>query len=153
MTSRGYVRLDSQIIRRVVNKDTAPEIVRALDGRAIETAPHYVGVKCRGYRLANRYGGDRAVRRPVTDPRLMERIQRERDRMDAQEQQARWMPIHGRLNEEQQRLTIGPDADLFVAGLPDDTRLCQDVLVQNIRRREYSFSVDPPGECSTPSLD
>jgi hypothetical protein len=138
----GLVRLDSQILRRVMYKHDATDVIRALEhGGAIETAAYCTGVKCKGYRLAKRYLGDRCVRMPVTDPRLLGSIERERQRLDAEEQQARWKPIHYRLNVEQRCLTIDDAADVILAGLPDHARLCQDVLVGNIRRREFPFSV------------
>ena len=138
----GLVRLDSRILRRVMNQRTALEVIQSLvDGGAIQTAPYYAGVKCKGYRLARRYLSDRCVRMPVTDPWLLERIQRERQRLDTEEREARWLPIHYALHQDQQRLTIGPDADVILAGQPPHTRLCQDVLVGNIRRRDFHLTV------------
>jgi hypothetical protein len=146
----GLVRLDSQVLRRVMYKHDAADIVRALErGSAIETAAYCVRGKCKGYRLAQRYLGDRCVRVPVTDPRLLERIERERQRLGAEEREARFMPIHYALQDEQRNLRITDDADAIIAGLPThngrglpvNTRLCQDVLVGNIRRREFPFSV------------
>ena len=138
----GLVRLDSRILRRVMYKHDSPDIIRALErGGAIETAAYCAGVKCKGYRLAKRYLGDRCVRIPVVDPRLLERINRERQRQNAEEWQARWLPIHYRLSDEQRNLTIADDADVILAGLPTHTRLCQDVLVSNIRRGEFRLTV------------
>jgi hypothetical protein len=142
----GLVRLDSQIVRRVMYKHDAADIVRALEcGGAIETAAYCAGVKCKGYRLASRFLGDRCVRLPITDPRLLDRIERERKRLDAEERQARWLPVHYRLDAEQHKLTIADEADVILAGLPTHTRLCQDVLVSNIRQREFPFSVGTTG--------
>src|SRR5207302_881078 len=93
------------------------------------------------YRLGKRYLGDRCVHMPITDPRLAERIQRERQRLHADDRRTGWLPIHEALSMEQQRLTIGPDSDATLDALPEHTRLCQDVLVSNIRRREFHFSV------------
>jgi hypothetical protein len=122
------------------------DVMRALEqGGAIETAPYCVGVRCKGYRLAKRFLGDRCVRVPVTDPRLLDRIERERECQDAEAQQGRWKPIHFLLNAEQRHLTIGGDADVILAELSDQTRLCQDVLVSNLRRREFRFSVSTTG--------
>jgi hypothetical protein len=141
----GYVRLDSQILRRVMDSHTAVETIRALKGGAIETAPYYAGVRCMGYRLASRYLGDRSVRLSVTDPRLLDRIERERQRLDADDPQARWKPVHHQLDAEQRALTIDGSADAILAALPAHARLCQDVLVTNLRRREFSFSVGSTG--------
>ena len=82
---------------------------------------------------------------PAIDPRLMDRLEEERQRQDAEERQARWKPIHYRLDAEQQRLTIDPTADTILATLPEHTRLCQDVLVSHLRHREFPFSVSSTG--------
>ncbi|MGA2069370.1 MAG: hypothetical protein ABSG86_30750 [Thermoguttaceae bacterium] len=141
----GCVRLDSQILRRVMYQGTVAEIVRALEDGAIEIAPYCVGIRCKGFRLAKRYLGDRCVRVPVTDPRLLDRIERERQRLDAAERQTRWKPIHYRLDAEQRALTIDGSADAILTALPAKTRLCQDVLVSYLRRREFPFSVGSTG--------
>jgi len=138
----GYVRLNLDIVRRTMYQETAVEIVRALEhGGAIETAGYSAGRKPKGYRLTKRYGGDRCVRRTVMDARLLDRIDRERQRLEAEERQSRRMPIHDRLNDEQRRLTITDDAQTILDGLPDHTRLCQDVLVSRILRREFRLTV------------
>lgn len=121
----GCVRLHNRILRKIMSPNSIADIVSALDrGGAIETAPHNRGVKCRGYRLGRRYLGDRHVRRPATDPRLIERIEQARREQDA-EQRSRWQPIHFALNDEQRYLTITSDVDGILAGLPEHTRLCQ----------------------------
>jgi len=140
----GVVRLDSRILRRIMGRDST-DIIRALEQGAIETAPYCAGIKCRGYRLAQRYLGDRCVRRPVVDRRLIERLEQERQRQDAEDRQVRWQPIHYRLDAEQGRLTIDPAADAILATLPKHTRLCQDVLVSHLRHREFPFSVSSTG--------
>ena len=145
----GLARLDSRILRHVLNQRTATEVMQALErGGAIETAGYCAGVKCRGYRLARRYLGDHCVRMPITDPRLLERIQRERQRLEAEERHDRWLPIHYRLNGEQQRLTIDAAADVILGGLPAHTRLCQDVLVQNVRAVNSRFAWEAPAGSS-----
>lgn len=140
----GCVRLDSRILRRVMG-DQNPEIIRALEQGAIETAGYYAGVKCKGYRLANRYLGDRCVRVPCVDPRLIHRIEQERQRQETEDRQPLWLPIHHALDAEQRRLTIDPAANAILATLPDHCRLCQDVLVSRLRHREYPFSVSTTG--------
>ena len=48
----GCVRLDSQILSRVMGNRES-DIIRALvGGGAVETASYRGGVRCRGYRLA-----------------------------------------------------------------------------------------------------
>jgi len=141
----GCVRLHSSILRKIMSPNSIADIVKALErGEAIETAPYYAGVKCRGYRLGRRYLGDRHVRWPATDPRLIERIERARGEQEA-EQRGRWKPIHFALSAEQRCVTITADADGILDGLPDHTRLCQDVLVGNLRRRAPPFSVATTG--------
>ena len=140
---RGCVRLHSSILRRVMH-DRYSEIVKALDGRAIDTYGHSAGRKSKGYRLHSRYLSDRHVRVPCRCPMLAGRIQRDRDTMKRSDK-ALWLPIHDRLDELQQNLTISDDADDVLSTLPSHTRLCQDVLVGYIRRREYPFSVSSTG--------
>ena len=123
------------------------EVVKALENGAIETFGYSHGVKSKGYRLAKRFLGDCHIRRPATDTRLIERIERERDKQKANEQKTRWKPIHYWLNEQQRHLAIQSDADAILGELPYHTRLCQSVLVGNIRRREYPFSVSTTGRC------
>lgn len=142
----GCIRLNMEILRRIMYKHTISDVITALEnGGAIETAPACVGVKSRGYRLAKRYLSDRHVRRSATDVRLIERIERERQRQRADEQRHRWTPIHFALDAEQTHVTITNGADRILETLPGHTRLCQDVLVGNIRRREYPFSVSSTG--------
>ena len=141
----GCVRLHSSILRKIMSPNSIADIVTALERcEAIETAPHCAGVKCKGYRLGNRYLGDRHVCRAATDPRLIERLQQARSEQDA-EQRSRWQPIHFALHDEQRHVTITGDADGILAELPDDVRLCQDVLVANLRRRTLSFSLSTTG--------
>ncbi|MFH1919780.1 MAG: hypothetical protein ABIP48_07855 [Planctomycetota bacterium] len=137
----GCVRLHSSILRRVMDSHTMGDVIRALENGAIETAPYYAGVKARGFRLAKRYLGDRSVRVPCVDPRLLGRLEQERQRWEAGKPKAGWKPIHFLLDAEQRQLTIDPAADDILVTLPEHTRLCQDVLVSRLQRREFSFSV------------
>lgn len=143
----GCVRLHSDVLRRVMGQNTIKAIITRLEaGEAIEkTAPYHAGVKSIGYRLGKRYLGDRCVRVPASDPRLIERIEAERRRQQQDERRARWKPIHYILDDEQRHVTITADADEILDGLPYHTRLCQDVLIGNIRRRQFPFSVSSTG--------
>ena len=144
----GCVRLHTDVLRRVMGQNTIAQIVKALEaGNAIETAPYRTGVRCKGYRLAARFLGDRCVRVPATDPRLIERIETERLRQQQDEQRNRWKPIHYALDHEQRAVTITDDAEGILDGLPEHTRLCQHVLVSRIQRRELPFSVSSTGRC------
>jgi len=142
----GCVRLHTDVMRRVMGPNTIAAIVKTLEaGGAIETAPYYSGVKCKGYRLAARFLGDRCVSVPATDPRLIDRIEAERLRQQQDEQRSRWKPIHFMLDDEQRHVTVTADANEILDGLPEHTRLCQDVLLANIRRRQYPMSVSTTG--------
>jgi len=141
----GLVRLDSRILRRVMGRESSA-IIRALKCGAIESAPHCANVKTKGYRLQKRYLGDRCVRMPCVDPHLLARLDAERRRLDAQDTRSCWLPIHHALDAEQRALSIdAPAADAILAGLPAHTRLCQDVLVGDLRRRDFRFSVGSTG--------
>ncbi len=142
----GCVRLHSSIMRRIMDKHAVGEIVDSLvAGGALETAPHCAGVKAKGYRLAQRYLGDRCIQIRVPDPRLLDRIERERERRKADEQRQRWKPIHYALAAEQRHVTIDEESEQILESLPPHTRLCQDVLVSDIRQRQHPFSVSSTG--------
>jgi len=144
----GLARLHSDVLRRTMYGPTQPAVVEALEaGGAIEVAPYYAGVKAKGYRLSRRFLVDRSVQVPATDPRLIARIEAERERRNADEQRTRWRPVHYALDEDQQAVTITQDADAILDGLPDHSRLCQHVLVSRIQRRELPFSVSATGRC------
>ncbi len=142
----GCVRLDSMILRRVMGNCSA-DIARALEqGGAIETAPYHVGVRCKGYRLARRYLGDRCVRVPGVEPHLLARLDAEWQRLDAQETRSGWLPIHHALDAEQRALSIDArTADAILGGLPAHTRLCQDVLVGKLLHQDFRLSVSSTG--------
>jgi hypothetical protein len=143
----GCVRLDSRILRRVMGRHHAVDVVSALErGGAVETTPYCAGVKCKGYRLARRFLDDCCVRVPAVDPGLLDRLELERQRLDAEESRSRWLPVHHALDAEQGRLSIDPrQADTILDGLPGHTRLCQDVLVDHLRRRQFPFTVGTTG--------
>ena len=140
----GLARLHSDVLYRVLGNG-AGKIVQALEtGQVIETTPYRGGVKTRGYRLALRFLDDRCVRVPCTNPVLRERLLRERERMKsaAEAARTRWLPIHHALDAEQHALSIdGRLADEILDTLPAHTTLCQSVLVADLRRRAFRFSV------------
>lgn len=143
--SWGFVRLHTQVLRRMMAPNSIAPIVRAMEaGGAIETASYVAGVRCKGYRLARRFLGNRCDRVQATDSRLIERIEAEQVRL-RNEQRAKWQPIHYMLDVEQSQVTVTTDADEILEGLPDHTRLCQDVLLSNIRNRQWHFSVSSTG--------
>lgn len=141
----GCVRLHSDILRRVMDPRDYPKIIGALvDAGVIEKLGYCAGVKSTGYRLAARYLGDRCVRVPITDPRLRMRLECERERLN-NESGRPWKPIHFALNQQQQTITLDDSVDTLVEALPAHTRLCQDVLVANIRDRRYPFTIGSTG--------
>lgn len=147
----GFVRLHHNILRRVMDKDCIAPITKALRvGGVIEVAPHCKGVRSKGYRMTARYNPANSVRVPAIDPGLIERIERERRRMN-EEQRHRWLPVHYRLSGEQSGLTITDEADAILDGLPAETRervcLGQSLLIDRLRRREFYFSVGTTGRC------
>ena len=147
----GCVRLHHDFLRRVMDKDCIAPIVNALqDGGVIEVFAHCKGIKCKGYRMTARYTCVPSVRVPAIDPRLIDRIERERQRMN-DEQRGRWLPVHRELSEQQVGLTITDDAEAILDALPSKTRdrvlLSQSVLIDRIRRRKFHFSVGSTGRC------
>ena len=144
----GFARLHWNVLCRVMERDTLSEIIEAhVEGGAIETSPYRVGDRSTGYRLSDRFLSDRHVRVRAIDPRLLGRLECEHSRL-AEEQVNRRKPIHESLNAAQQGLSITPIADQILESLPPRTRLCQEVLVSNIRRRTFPFSVSSPARLS-----
>jgi len=142
----GCVRLHSRILRRVMYEPTLGDVIAALvSGGVIETFDYTPGERSRGFRLTARYLADRSQRVLAVDPRLLDRLSEERKRLDAQRRREHWQPIHFQLADEQRRLSIDPAADAILTTLPDHCRLCQDVLVNRLRHREFSFSVGETG--------
>jgi hypothetical protein len=81
------------------------------------------------------------------DPRLRERLEAERRRLEALDTRAAWLPIHHALNREQHALSIDVEsADRILDGLSNPhCRLCQSVLVGYLQRRTFRFSVGSTG--------
>lgn len=142
----GYARLDSRILRRVMSKRAQPAVVRALvDAEVIEPpAPYCAGVKAKGYKPTARTSAQRCVLVEAQDRKLIERIQREGERLQMK-QETHWLPIHYQLREIQGGLTILPAADVILEGLAAEARLCQWILAENIRRRFVRFDVKSTG--------
>ncbi len=142
----GLVRLHSCVLQRVMYQPTQAVIVRELvDAGVIERAPHRAGHRASGYRIGQRFLCDRCVRVRCQDPRLVDRISRESERMKAEEQSTRWLPVHFQLDREQRRLTISREADAILGELPSHTRLCQHVLVDRLRRGEFRQTISSTG--------
>ena len=142
----GYARLHCAVIRRVMGRRDHPAVVRCLvDSEWVDApAPYCVGVKSKGYRLGSSHLDERCKLVPAEDTHIVERIHREWERMRTA-QMNRWLPIHQELCRVQQALTILPEADTILDGLRNDTRLCQHVLVENIRSQDFAFTLSSTG--------
>lgn len=137
-----FVRLSKDILQRVMDQRTYSKVIKCLaSARAIEVAGYWAGVKCKGYKLAERYLTSEPIRVNAVDTRLIERIQAEDKRLEA-EQRKRWLPVHDDLKECQKRLTITRKADTIIDSLENPyARLGQDILVGNLRDRSMGFTV------------
>ena len=144
----GYTRLRSTVLRRVMSKRTQPAVVRALVEAGVldPPSPHCAGVRSKGYRLTKMYLAEPFKQVEAKDRKLINRIDRERERMH-QEQMVRWLPIHHELSRVQRFVTILPSADATLANLVPEARLCQGILVEDIRRRCFKFTVSTTGRC------
>lgn len=143
----GYARLHWKVLHRILTSNWLSKIKKALiDGGVIKTDPYVVEERSTGYRLRDRWLTTRHVRMQVVNPVLCERLSKERRRLE-QEQRKRRLPIHDSLDQSQRCLTLTGDADSILDGLEPAARLCQDVLVANIRRGEWRFSVGATGRC------
>lgn len=141
----GLVRLHSDILRRVMNKRTYNDVIESHLDSAIERRPYKVGEVSFGYRLVERFMHEDSRIVPATDVRLIDRIRREQRRMEKL-QAGRLRPIHDQLAREQQHLTITPDANDILSALESaNARLCQSVLVNDIRYRRLRFTVSTTG--------
>jgi hypothetical protein len=141
----GFARLHSDVLHKVCRRNTlAPMKHRLNAAGVITTSPHWQGVRSTGYKLTDRYLEQGHVRVRPVDPILIEKLERERKKLEAQ-QQKRQLPIHHRLASVQRCVTITHEADSILASLHPHTRLCQDVLIGNLRRQQLPFSVSSTG--------
>ena len=146
---RGCVRLSADYLRNVMAKDDCLDVIHELRaGAAIERRSYSVGSFSFGYRLAVRFLSDKFVRVPVTDRRLIGRLETLRQQNET-EQTARILPIHQSLIEKQTHLSIdgrkARDCLESAADLPAWARVCQTHLIENIERQEWHFSVSQYG--------
>lgn len=142
--NNGFAHLSSDIMRRILRKDTMTELIDALKHGSIETSPYERGVRCRGYRLSRRYLGEEVKFVQAGDPALLRRI--EREKLRAKEDFGERSKTHLSLIGLQNNLGIDFDpACKLIQALPKYSKTCQDVLVKSIHRREYAFSVSKTG--------
>jgi hypothetical protein len=111
----------------------------------IERDTHIKGERNAGYRLTGEYLQSGHRRQKPTCPHLKRKLAEVLARFK-REQDERRKPIHDKLHEIQQRLTIRADDAAAIIAKMDTVkaRFIQGILVENIRRRRMTHSV-----CST----
>ena len=131
---RGYVRLSSRVLRRVMSTRTMPAVVRAaVGGGVLSIDEHRIGRRTRGYRLGPRWRGRPLRWVAVQDERLAARVAREVDRLERL-RLAVMLPIHHALCESQTLLTVEPEGDFAAAAIdPEPVRHRQQTILQQIR--------------------
>lgn len=142
----GYARLGQKVLRQVLTwRSEAPVKAALVDAGVIERDTHIQGERNAGYRLTDEYLQSGHIRQRPTCPFLKAKLAEVKRRIKA-DQDERRLPIHDKLHELQQRLTIRADAAAAIIAKMDTTkaRFIQGVLVENIRRRRMTHSV-----CST----
>jgi len=146
LDERGYARLHSRVLRRIVSHRHVAAVVKALtqDDVFQVDSSYMPGEQSKGYRLHPRLLRRNHIRYRPADQYLINRWRREIERM-REVQRERRRPIHDRLAEIQQCLTIEDEAVGIRAGLRREAQLCQGVLVENIRKRSRSFTVGSTG--------
>ncbi len=137
----GFVRMHSEILQQEIGYRYA-KIIGPLKGAGVyETAGYSVGRHSTGYKLTDRFVNDEFEKRTIHDEVLEERITRA-----WKERQKSWLPIHHALNDQQQAITITDKAYTVIDGLEKrNAQICQRALVENIRQRDWHFSVSQFG--------
>jgi hypothetical protein len=121
-----------------------------LDHGAIERIGYSAGQQSFGYRLSERFIGDKHIRLPVSDPRLISRLPRFFWRAEA-DRLSRMKPVHHLLAEQQYRLQIdGDDARQILDSLPPKSNPydVQGILVRDIECRKFQLNVGRYGRVS-----
>ena len=140
----GMIRLRAAYLRNVMhNRGCKPVVDALLEGGAVWRTAYKVGEKSFGYRLSDRFIGDRHVRLPISNARLIGRLAVFHEQQEV-ERLARMQPVHLALAKQQHRLRIHGDAAReIVAGLPPKSNPfdVQGVLVANIEHREFHCNV------------
>ena len=142
----GYARLDSRILQRMMSKRNHPQVTNALIGGGVidRDESYRTGAYCKGYRLSDCYLRDQVKFVYVMDSQLIRRINEENLRWQ-QVQEARCLPIHYILAEQQQDLRIDARAIDAVAELEEFARLSQDLVVHRLLKGQLPFSVSITG--------
>jgi hypothetical protein len=147
---RGVVRLRAKFLKRVMRDcDYAAVIEALLDGAIERPAAYSVGEHSFGYRLAERFANDKHVRIPVTNPRLIRRLEIVRVERTA-EQHARMMPVHHELGKRQRQLRIdGGLAREILSEFPKSNRYDrQGILISDIEHQDFHYNVGEFGRFS-----
>lgn len=137
------VRLHAKYLRNIMYQATYAAVMAALlAGGVLRRAPYQVGEKSFGYQLADRFSGDRHVRVPATDGRLIGRLQSFAAENQI-EQQKRWQPVHQALAEQQRRLGVHGDqaCDWLMRNADCNKFDTQSILVRDIEDGEFRLSV------------
>jgi hypothetical protein len=139
----GCVRLRAEFLRRMMGRRSNTIVDRLLAGGAVSRGPYLVGSHAFGYVLDNRFAGDRHIRVPVVDDRMIERIHRLREQ-SIQCTSARYGPVHHKLYVDQQRLRIDGDAAReCLLQLPPSCNPydAQGIQIADIERHQFRLSV------------
>jgi len=141
---RGLVRLHAKHLESIMYQETYSKVIAALRlGGAVERFPYQVGEKSFGFRLSARFVGDKHVRVPATDRRLIARLNAFHAQA-AVERDSRMKPVHRVLAERQTRLQIhGDEARRILAELPSSCNPfdVQGTLISDIERGEFHCNV------------
>ncbi len=148
---RGFVRLKAEHLRRVMHKDLYNDVINALlDGGVIERVGYQPGVRCFGYKLAERYLLDKHVRQPARNERLIERLSLFYRQIELEHQRS-MKPVHLALAQLQKSLTIdGEQALQTLRSLPPESNPwdVQGILVADIVNRNFHLKVGEFGRVS-----
>ena len=140
----GNVRLMAKHLRSVMHKHNYAAVVDALlEYGAVTRSPYAVGERAFGYVLSDRFRGDRHVRIPATDARLIGRLDAYHQQAE-QERLSRMLPVHTALERLQWRLRIDGDlAREIITGLPPASNPfdVQGILVADIEHRQFRMNV------------
>lgn len=143
----GTVRLRAAYLKNIMYQSSYAEVVDALrKGGVVKRFPYTVGHKSYGFRLTHRFAGDKHVRVPATDQRLIGRMATFHEWRET-EQLARLKPVHLALARQQKRLQIrGRTARRILNGLPPQCNHfgVQGLLVDDIEIGDFHVNV---GRC------
>lgn len=147
---RGVVRLQAKYLMRVMRQCDYAEVIKTLlECGVIERFAYTIGEHSFGYRLAARFIHDKHVRVPVTDRRLIKRLERLRVERAAK-RQALMKPVHHELERRQRQLRIDGDlAREILSAFPESNLYDrQGILISAIEHRDFHCNVGNYGRFS-----